>query len=239
MHAMDNVFSQWDLMTMHRKEAISEKKLLKGEGGWSQCKEILGWILDTSRGTFELTDRQKDHILTIFEDLHHKRRVGIKKWQQLLGELRFVGPAVPGASSLFGVLQLGLSHVDQHHIWITSHLQAHLMDFEALTHNITHCPTCFAEIVPDYPSVIGSVDAAKQGMGGVLFTPRKPMAMWRAHFPEDVQHHIVSTANTAGDLTNSDLEQASVLAQADMATCLFNLWELMLATLNDNVAAIS
>ena len=78
MHAVDEVFSQRDLATMHRKEAISEKKLLKGEGGWSQQKEILGWILDTSQGTLQLTDRQKDHILAIFEDLHHKRRIGIK-----------------------------------------------------------------------------------------------------------------------------------------------------------------
>ena len=56
MHAVDNVFSQLDLATAQRKEAVSEKKLLKGEGGWSQCKEILGWILDTARGTLELTD---------------------------------------------------------------------------------------------------------------------------------------------------------------------------------------
>ena len=56
MHAVDNVFSQPDLATAQRKEAVSEKKLLKGEGGWRQRKEILGWILDTSRGTLELTD---------------------------------------------------------------------------------------------------------------------------------------------------------------------------------------
>ena len=133
MHAVDKVFSQWDLVTLHHKEAISEKKLLKGEGRWSQWKEILGWILDTSQGTLELTNCRKDCILVIFEDLHHKRCIGIKKWQQLLGELQFMGPAIPRASSLFGALQLGLSHADQPHVWITPHLRAHLMDFEALT----------------------------------------------------------------------------------------------------------
>ena len=49
MHTVDNVFSQPDLATAQRKETISEKKLLKGDGGWSQHKEILGWVLDTSR----------------------------------------------------------------------------------------------------------------------------------------------------------------------------------------------
>ena len=86
-----------------------------------------------------------------------------------------MGPAVPGASGLFEALQLGLSHADKHHVWITSHLRAHLTDFEALARSIAHHPTHFAEIVPDYPSVIGSVDAAKPGMGGVLFAPGKPL----------------------------------------------------------------
>ena len=38
---------------------------------------------------------------------------------------------------------------------------------------------------------------------------------------------------------NSNLEQAGILAHADMATSLYNLQELMLSTLNDNSAAIS
>ena len=96
------------------------------------------------------------------------------------------------------------------------------------------------EIMPDYPSVIGSVDAAKPGMGGVLFAPRKPPAMWwRVGFPAVIQCHIMSTNNATGDLTSSDLEQARVLAQADVATFLFNLWELTLVTLNNNVATVS
>ena len=238
MHAVDNVFSQPDPTTAKHKEAISEKKLLK-DGGWSQWKEILGWILDTSRGTLELTDWQKSRILAIFEDHHHKGQVGVKKWQQLLSELHFMGPAVPGASSLFGVLQLGLSHADKHCMCITLHLQHHLTDFEVLARSITQCPTHFMEIMPDYPSMIGSVDTAKPGMGGVLFAPRKPPAMWRVSFPVDIQCSIMSTNNTTGDLTNSDLEQAGVLTQADMATFLFDLQELTLATLNNNIAAIS
>ena len=72
MHAMDDVFSQLDPTTVNHKEAVSEKKLLKGEGSQSQWKEILGWILDTSQGTLKLMDWQKSHILAIFDDLHHK-----------------------------------------------------------------------------------------------------------------------------------------------------------------------
>jgi hypothetical protein len=73
MHAIDGVFTRPDEDHPNRKEAISEKKLNKGDGGWNQRKEVLGWILDTSKGTLELTDRCKARITDIFEDLRHKR----------------------------------------------------------------------------------------------------------------------------------------------------------------------
>ena len=79
MHAVDDIFSQPDLAMAQRKEAISTKKLLKGEGGWSQRKEILGWILDTYQGTLELTDWQKACILAIFEDLNTKSELVSRK----------------------------------------------------------------------------------------------------------------------------------------------------------------
>jgi hypothetical protein len=64
-HAVDNVFSRADPILLSRKEAISEKKLRKGEGGWSQLKEILGWIIDTARGTRELTPCKHARLLDI------------------------------------------------------------------------------------------------------------------------------------------------------------------------------
>ena len=95
------------------------------------------------------------------------------------------------------------------------------------------------EVVPDYPSVIGSVDAAKPGMGGVLFAPGHPPTLWRAMFLPDIQVRIITYDNPGGDLTNSGLEQAGILAHAGVATSLYNLRELTLSTLNDNSAAVS
>ena len=53
------------------------------------------------------------------------------------------------------------------------------------------------------------------------------------------QQHIILVDNPSGDLTNSNLEQAGVLAHVDMAVSLYNLCELTLATLNENSAAIT
>ena len=178
MHAINQVFSQRDTDTVQRKEAISEKKLAKGDGGWCQQKEILGWNLDSNSGTLELTPQRVSRVVNLFEELRDRRRVGVKKWQRILGELRFMGPAVPGSASLFGALQLRLSHADRHWVRITRHLQDHLDDFEALALDVSRRPTRLAELIPDYPLVVGSVDAAKPGMGRVLFTPGHPPTLW-------------------------------------------------------------
>ena len=90
--------------------------------------------------------------------------------------------------------------------------------------------------MPDYLSVMGSMDTTKPGMGGVLFAPGHPPTLWWASFSNNIQQRIVSFDNPSDDLTKSDLEQAGVLAQADVATSLYNLHKLTLATVNDNIA---
>ena len=59
------------------------------------------------------------------------------------------------------------------------------------------------------------------------------------HLLSDIQGCIVSFDNPLGDPTNSDLEQAGILAQADVAASLYNHQELTLSTLNDNSTVIS
>ena len=94
-------------------------------------------------------------------------------------------------------------------------------------------------MVPDYPLVIGLVDTAKQGMGGILFAPGHPPTLWHATFPPKIQQCIISVNNPLGDLTNSNLEQAGILTQANVAASLYDLRELTFATLNDNSATIT
>ena len=69
MHAIDQIFARPNDQTACRKEAVSIKKLNKGDGGWNQCKEILGWILDTEHWTIKLTEQQKLRVWNIFDEL--------------------------------------------------------------------------------------------------------------------------------------------------------------------------
>ena len=52
--AVDQVLATPDETVEKRLEAISLKKLLKGEGSWNTRKVILCWIVDTVRQTIEM-----------------------------------------------------------------------------------------------------------------------------------------------------------------------------------------
>ena len=53
LHTVDQVFAPATADTPNHKEPVSEKKTLKGDSSWTQCKEILGWMLDSAQGTLE------------------------------------------------------------------------------------------------------------------------------------------------------------------------------------------
>ena len=202
-----------------RKEAVSRKKMNEGNGGGNQCKEILGWILNTHPGIMELTNHKEEHIKQIFAVMWHKERVSMKKWQCIciLGELHYMEMAIPGATSLFGGMQLSLMHLDSHL------LHDHLTDFEMLTLSIAHQqPTHLSEVMPNCPCVIDANITTRTKMGGVHFAKGRHPIIWQTTFAEDIQQHIVTIKNLGGNLTNSDLEQAGVLIQANLANNLYN-----------------
>ena len=77
-----------DVSPDKRNEAISLKKLLKGDGSWGTRKIILGWLIDTIRQTIELPPHRKVELAKIFGELSSTTRVTRKRWQQILGKLR-------------------------------------------------------------------------------------------------------------------------------------------------------
>ena len=53
-HAVDGSLATPESVGLERPEAISLKKLLKGDGSWTTRKVLLGWLVDTIRQTIEL-----------------------------------------------------------------------------------------------------------------------------------------------------------------------------------------
>jgi hypothetical protein len=238
-HAIDDVLRPLDPTHAFHQEPISIKKLLKGDGCWSTSKLLLGWLIDTTKQTLELPPHRYARLCTIFDDLRGRKRVSLKLWQKVLGELRSMVLAIPGGRGLFSTLQSGIRHSDRSRVRIDSHVRAQLDDFEALAADLHLRPTQLAEIVPDLPSGIGAVDAAKPGMGGVWFIDGAAPILWRAPFPIHIQQRLVTDTNPTGDLTISDFELAGVVAHQDILAQSFDARARTFTILNDNSPAVS
>ena len=102
-HAVDRVLASPEVTNDKRLEAISLKKLLRGDGSWATRKVILGWIIDTLRQTIELPAHRKVTLAEIFSELKSTKRVSHKKWERILGKPRFVSAAMPGSTGLISV----------------------------------------------------------------------------------------------------------------------------------------
>ncbi|KAI2512410.1 adenylate kinase [Fragilaria crotonensis] len=96
-----------------RQEPASRKKMLKGDAHWSTQKRMLGWDIDTEGLTLNLPPHRIERLQEALTWLRPPRkRLPRTKWHQLLGELRSMSPALPGARGLFSALQAALSHGD-------------------------------------------------------------------------------------------------------------------------------
>jgi hypothetical protein len=152
LRAIDQVLAQPTAKESHRNEAISLKKLLKGDGSWNTRKLILGWIVDTIRQTIELPPHRKETLAAIFEELASLKRVNSKKWASYLGKLRFVSVAIPGSAGLFSALQWAQNKAQGNRIRVNRFVRDSLNAFCRLATSLCHRPTRLAEIVPQAPT---------------------------------------------------------------------------------------
>ena len=222
-----------------RQEPISVKKLRKGDAYWSTQKRVLGWDLDTTAETLQLPAHRLDRLSKILDDLPStQRRISVKKWHKVVGELRSMVLAVPGLRGLFSLLQEAFQHKQQKRIRLSRSLHHFLDDMRWLLANLAHRPTRFRELVPTAPVIIGAHDASKLGMGGVFaFTDHdgNPHCfVWRAPFPGDVQANLVSWDQPKGTITNSDLELAGHLMHMDVISQQVDTREFTVASFTDN-----
>jgi hypothetical protein len=238
LHSIDSVFAPLSAADTHGHEAISVKKLRKGDGSWSTQKVVLGWLLDTIHNTVSLPPHRAERLLAIFDELRDRHRVSVKKWHRILGELRSMVVAIPGGRGLFSTLQHGLKFSNKHRVRLSPSIRSHLDDFELLAQSLASRPTNFAEIVPDLPTCIGACDASLAGMGGVWFLPDGRNIVWRQTFPPDVRRSLITADHLSGTITNSDLELAGIIAHQDVLAQHAPLQHTTVALLNDNYPAL-
>jgi hypothetical protein len=133
----------------HRKEPTSEKKLGQGDGHWETHKLVLGWIINTIAMTIKLPPHRQAHLGELLQSIPlNQKRLSVRKWQQLLGELRSMAIAIPGSHGLFSWMQETLKHCSDNRIRLTQSVHDCSQDFRDLHHDLTVQPTRLFEIIP-------------------------------------------------------------------------------------------
>ena len=127
---------------------ISAKKLDKGDACWSTRKVILGWLIDTLEGTIELPPHSRDCLNVLLQTALTCKRITMKEWRRILGELRSMVLGIPSGQGLLSQLQLVLQRANNHRIRINKEARRQLLDLQLLAHDLANRPTRIAEVLP-------------------------------------------------------------------------------------------
>ena len=225
-----------------RKEPVSVKKLRQGDACWATTKTILGWDVDTTTGTLNLPPHRLSRLYELLDALPTTRkRVSEREWHQLLGELRSLAPALPGARGLFSTLQDALTRRSHKRVRLTRQVHDSLADFRALADSLRARPTRIRELVPvGPPAAHGACDASQRGMvGGVWFVHGMPPEVWRTEFPAAIQRQLITSDNRTGTLSISDLELAGTIAHKQILVQMLPVAERPIWLAGDNKASLA
>ena len=249
MHAVDEVFRPNDYYdSLNRREPISLKKLRQGDCSWSTLKLVLGWIIDTVNMTISLPQHRQERLADILTSIPPtQKRISAKKWHKVLGELRSMAIALPGARHLFSTMQHALKAQLNQRISLKKGVHDSITDFKWMLKEISNRPTRISELVPLPPSAFGYHDASGYGAGGAWIaadhvdhrgeTTNNPL-LWRFEWPDDVKKALVSVENPKGTITNSDLELAGGLMHLDIAAQAYDIRERTVLSKTDNMATM-
>ena len=219
LDAIDQVFRPPDAEdSPFRREPSSVKKMLQGDASWSTCKVVLGWLIDTTAMTISLPPRRLLRLAEILNDIPlTQKRISVKRWHRILGELRSMAIAIPGARGLFSHMQEALRHRDpRHHLNLRKGVHDALQDFRLLHDDLERRPTRLYELVPLPSTLAGAHDASGKGAGGVWLpsdsaVPRQPplpdpasnAAGGATNAPAPARPVVDPASNAAGGATNA------------------------------------
>jgi hypothetical protein len=169
MEAIDDVL--WpvdDQDEPYRREPISVDKLQKGDACWETRKKILGMIIDTVLMTLELPPRRQQRLSALLDSIHPSQKcLSLNAWHRLLGKLRSMSIALPGARGLFSAMQAAIRTNAAGRLCLDKGFHDATDDFRWLSDSMCDRPTRLQELVPTQPALLGAHNASGWGAGGV------------------------------------------------------------------------
>ena len=210
------------------KNSISLKKARAGNVNWSVSKEILGWIINSASGTFSLSPKRITHLSTLLDIPPAQHRISRKKLERIIGKLRSMHLAIPGAIGNFYHIQMALTKANRRTAYLSKDFHRDITHWRLLCARMQHRPTNLAEVVQRLPTDLGYTDASGVGGGGVWLNPNNDGThhVWRLPWPDNIKADLVSVNNPNGRITNYDLElTALVLHEATFpSVCKYSAW---------------
>ncbi len=111
LKASHSIFPSPDMTGHNGLDPVSLKKLLKGDGLWEVCKEILGWIID---GMHRCIEYPKDKLSKLTADLkvaYQSDTITAKTpLQKLRGRMRHASIGMPAGRPLCGLVDKALTN---------------------------------------------------------------------------------------------------------------------------------
>ena len=95
------------------KDSIDLKKATAGDGDWEVSKVILGWIINTSKGTISLSPKCLSDLYQLLDISPAQQCMSRKKLERLIGKLRSMHLAIPSAIGHFYHIQKALTTSDR------------------------------------------------------------------------------------------------------------------------------
>ncbi len=193
------------------------KKLLKGDCLWGTIKNVLGWVIDTVSMTIHLPQHRAERLAAILASIPiTQKRMSVKKWHKVLGKLRLMAIALPGARHLFSHMQYALSNKLKTRVTLSRGAHDALEDFRWILKDLKRRPTRIAELVPllvaaeghpmrqaREPEECGSQLRAKH------LAPREGYknqpVLCRLKWPQRIIDQLLTMKNPSGTVSNSDL----------------------------------
>jgi hypothetical protein len=216
--------------------------------------------------TIELPPHRQDCLQHLLDSIpRSQKRISVRKWQQILGELQSMTIAIPGSRGLFSWMQETLRHWSENRIRLTTSVHDFVANFKMLHQDITTRPTRLYIIIPqNIPEILGASDACGYGISGIAFPQSNarlrqqthsdgsaasgtlalplegtlPPIVWQYALPADVINKLVTFANPKGTISNSDLELLVTFIHNDVLATTFDIRERTLAVGTANTPAL-
>jgi hypothetical protein len=154
-----------------------------------------------------------------------QKRLSLTAWHRLLGKLRSMSIALPGARGLFSAMQAVIPTNASGCLRLDKGFHDAIADLWWCSDSMRDRPTRLQELVAMQPALLGAHDASGRGAGGVWFPspeavsrdvqihtlrqgalvqhsidPRAPL-LWRVPFDSTIHDRLVSFANPTGTVT--------------------------------------